>query len=347
MDKSVFGTELIKWYKIHQRTLPWRETSNPYHIWLSEIILQQTRVDQGLSYYNEFISKYPTVNDLATASEDEVLRTWQGLGYYSRARNLHFTAKMIVDELNSNFPDNYTDLLKLKGVGEYTAAAIASFAFGQSVAVVDGNVFRVLARVFGVDLDIMSNEGKKSFQKLANQLITKKSPAEFNQSIMEFGALWCTPKSPKCDECPFQSTCIAFNEKRIDQLPVKLKKTKVRNRFFNYLLFEHKDGIALKRRGDGDIWQGLYDLPLIESDKPLSEKELIAHQNFPIATSTPYLITKQSDGYKHILSHQRIYATFWHIKTDAFLELTYYNKLEVEALPNPVLVNNYLKAFYF
>lgn len=347
MDKSVFGTELIKWYKIHQRQLPWRETTNPYHIWLSEIILQQTRVEQGLAYYIEFVSKYPTVKDLASASEDDVLRTWQGLGYYSRARNLHFTAKMIVEEMDSKFPTNYTALLKLKGVGEYTAAAIASFAFDEIVAVVDGNVFRVLSRVFGVDIDIMSNEGKKYFQKLASELITKKSPADFNQSIMEFGALWCTPKTPKCNDCPFQISCVALNEKRIDQLPVKLKKTKIRNRYFNYLVIENNGAIALKKRDKGDIWQGLYDLPLLESETPLDEKNLIAHKSFPFDLSNPYLITKQSDSYKHILSHQRIYATFWHIKSDVLEKFKFYEKLEVEDLPNPVLVNNYLKAFYF
>ncbi|MCW8941497.1 MAG: A/G-specific adenine glycosylase, partial [Flavobacteriales bacterium] len=233
-----FSQKLISWYKNNKRDLPWRNTINPYKIWLSEIILQQTRVNQGLSYYYKFIEHYPSVKDLANASEQEVLKLWQGLGYYSRARNLHATARIITENYDGIFPVDYKKILSLKGVGEYTAAAITSFAYNQPYPVVDGNVFRVLARIYGVDTPIDTPEGKKTFNGLANKLIDKKQAATYNQAIMEFGALVCTPKNPECENCIFNNICAALINQQIELLPLKSKKIKQTNRYFNYLIIE-------------------------------------------------------------------------------------------------------------
>ena len=259
MKINLFAPKLIDWYHHQRRNLPWRHTRDPYFIWLSEVILQQTRVAQGLPYYQQFTEAYPTVFDLAAAPEQEIMRLWQGLGYYSRARNLSQTAQFIVQEQNGQFPDSYHKLLKLKGIGPYTAAAIASFAYDEAVAVVDGNVYRVLARVFGLATDITSTEGKKQFAQLANELLDVSQPATYNQAIMEFGALQCTPVSPDCLLCPFQANCVANATGQIAKLPVKTKKTKVRERFFNYFVIIKNQEIALKQRTDRDIWQQLYD----------------------------------------------------------------------------------------
>ncbi|MBL4704506.1 MAG: A/G-specific adenine glycosylase, partial [Flavobacteriales bacterium] len=259
-----FNSKIISWYTVHKRDLPWRKTKNPYKIWLSEIILQQTRIDQGTSYYLKFEAHYPTINDLANASEDEVLKDWQGLGYYSRARNLHGTAKHIVNELGGEFPNTYQEILKLKGVGDYTASAIASFCFGESEAVVDGNVYRVLSRYFGIETPIDSGKGKKEFKQLANQLICTENPSTFNQGIMEFGALQCKPKSPDCSQCPFQSSCVAYAKDKVGLLPIKEKKLKQRNRFFDYFLFLDNQQTILQQRTQKDIWQQLYEFPMIE-----------------------------------------------------------------------------------
>ncbi len=231
-----FSNTLINWYLQNKRELPWRNTKNPYYIWLSEIILQQTRVAQGLPYYLNFITTFPTVKALANTSEEEVLKLWQGLGYYSRARNLHATAKHISAELNGIFPNNYADLLKLKGVGEYTAAAIASFSYNEDIAVVDGNVFRVLSRFFGVESDISDNKTRKEFQSLANSILPKGKASDFNQAIMEFGAIQCVPKSPNCSDCIFNTNCYALQKNKVGELPVKTKKIKIKNRFLNYII---------------------------------------------------------------------------------------------------------------
>lgn len=242
-----FSTQIIEWYRTNKRDLPWRKTKNPYQIWLSEIILQQTRVEQGLSYYLKFIEKYPSIKDLANAPQDEVLKLWQGLGYYSRARNLHYTSKVITDKYKGEFPATYKEILDLKGIGEYTAAAISSFSFNLPYPVIDGNVYRVLSRVFDIDTPIDSTLGKKEFKELAYELINKNNPSEYNQAIMEFGALYCKPQSPDCENCIFTSTCLAFKTKKINELPVKSKKLKQKNRYFNYLVFIDEDYTYLKK----------------------------------------------------------------------------------------------------
>lgn len=339
-----FSIDLIEWYKKNKRDLPWRKTNDPYTIWLSEIILQQTRVDQGLSYYYKFIENYPTVNDLAKAPEDEVLKHWQGLGYYSRARNLHFTAKLITNQYKGKFPDNYKSILALKGVGEYTAAAISSFSYNQPYPVIDGNVYRVLSRVFGIEEAIDSTNGKKTFKALAEELIDKKNPATYNQAIMEFGALQCTPKKPKCESCIFNLECFALKNKMIEVLPKKEKKIKQTTRFFNYLVIHDGDYIYLKQRTGKDIWKGLYDFPLIET-----KKELKQNSEVKTCLSNPKLkIISQTEPTKHILSHQKIYATFWKLEINKLLAIkSDYIKIklkEINNYPVPKLIENYIKS---
>ncbi|MHC2993664.1 adenine glycosylase, partial [Pontibacter sp. HJ8] len=273
-----FSDTLIAWYQRHKRALPWRETTDPYLIWLSEVILQQTRVKQGLPYYRSFADAYPTVQHLAAAPEDEVLRLWQGLGYYSRARNMHHTARQIVEEYGGVFPDNYETLLKLRGVGSYTAAAIASFAFREQVAVLDGNVFRVLARVFGLSDDIAVPASRKVFQQLANKLIPSDTPDIFNQAVMEFGAIQCTPVMPDCLFCPLQQSCFAFTHGLVQELPVKSKAKAARPRFFHYIVFELEGKYYLRKRLSGDIWEGLYDFYLYESDSKVLDKSLLLRE---------------------------------------------------------------------
>ena len=258
-----FSKLLIDWYLSNQRELPWRKTKNPYHIWLSEIMLQQTRVAQGLPYYLRFTEEFPTVFDLAEASEEKVLKLWQGLGYYSRARNLHFTAKEIVKNHQGQFPSDYHQLLKLKGIGSYTAAAITSFAFNQPYAVVDGNVIRVLSRVFGIEIPYDSVTGKKRFQQLAQELLIKNKPGMYNQAIMEFGALQCKPKSPNCSICPMQDFCIAYQAMEVHAFPVRSKKIKVKERFLHFLMIQTDNGICIGKRKSG-IWNGLYEFPFFE-----------------------------------------------------------------------------------
>ena len=313
-----FSDVLSQWYAINKRDLPWRSTVNPYHIWVSEIILQQTRVDQGLPYYLKFIDAFPVVSDLANADEDLVLKLWQGLGYYSRARNLQFSAKLILSEFGGNFPENYTDILKLKGVGSYTAAAIASFSFGLPFAVLDGNVIRVLSRVFGIQTPFDTTAGKKQFQKLAQELLDKKNPAEYNQAIMEFGALQCVPKSPKCNDCPIINDCIAFNSNTVSLLPVKSKKLKVKNRFLHFLVINKNNQLLIGKRNSG-IWQGLYEFPFLEFDKNIDENSVLKSPlwiNF--FKDSVKQISSISEAYIHKLSHQKIHAKFWEIDVNSF-----------------------------
>jgi A/G-specific adenine glycosylase len=312
--------KLIKWYEANKRDLPWRNTNDPYKIWLSEIILQQTRVEQGLPYYLHFINTYADVQCLANAPEDQVMRSWQGLGYYSRARNLHFAAKQIVSDYNSEFPNTYNEIIKLKGIGEYTAAAIASFAFKEAKPVLDGNVFRFCARYFGLHHPIDDTKTKKVFYEIINEIIDQNSPDIFNQAIMEFGAMQCKPASPNCNECIFSDSCYAFKENKVADLPIKSKKLKRRTRFFNYLIIETKDQLKpIQKRTAKDIWQNLYEFPVIESAHSLAEPELLEF------SSTLNLLTKQavllekSAEIKHILSHQDIFARFWKISDPAFL----------------------------
>ena len=296
-----FSSTLLAWYQEHGRDLPWRQTYDPYAIWLSEIILQQTQVKQGWDYWERFMRRWPTVEALAAATEDEVLREWQGLGYYSRARNLHFAARQIV--AMGRFPDTLDAIRQLKGVGDYTAAAIASFAFGIPAAVVDGNVYRVLARHFGIDTPINTTEGKKLFATLAQELLPlTPSPSQYNQAIMDFGALQCTPQSPNCIACPFIETCQAFREGKVSELPVKLKTLKVTERHLIYIYVRCKGYVAIHRRSAGDIWQGLWEPLLIENEQLTTEKwasQVIVNCQ---------LLAKQV---KHVLTHRVLYADFY------------------------------------
>lgn len=319
----IFSESLIAWYTQNKRDLPWRNTQNPYFIWLSEIILQQTRVDQGMNYYLKFRKEFPTIQKLSDAEEEKVIKLWQGLGYYSRARNLHATAKHIVQNLNGKFPETHDELIKLKGIGPYTAAAIASMSFNQPCAVVDGNVYRVLARVFGIKTPIDSGSGKKEFQELANELLDKKQPALFNQAIMEFGSTYCKPTNPACPTCIFSSICMAFHKKMVDALPVKAKTTKVRNRYFNYFLIHHNDTILIKKRIGKDIWKNLYDFPLIETSRKLRKTELLKTKEWKILfKQNPFTINSVSKTHKHILSHQHIFARFWKIQVTLPLKIS-------------------------
>lgn len=330
--ESWFAKKLIGWYHLNKRDLPWRLTKDPYKIWLSEIILQQTQVVQGLNYYLKFISKYPTVKHLAKASEDEVLRLWQGLGYYSRARNLHFAAKSIVLSNKGVFPSSYENIRQLKGVGDYTAAAIASFAYNLPYAVVDGNVYRVLSRVFGIYSPIDTVSAKKEFQILAYQLLDKKDPHTYNQAIMEFGSQFCKPTQPDCESCVLNDKCFAFKKQVQSQLPAKVKKTKIRERHFNYLVLMDKKGqIQIHRRNERDIWQGLYEFTLIESTSELNLNTLIKSPEFNKLIGAKYGINFVSKLYKHVLSHQHLYAKFYVINVNRVFKNDVINKTEPKA----------------
>jgi len=321
-NTAYISNTLIKWYKQNKRELPWREISDPYKIWISEIILQQTRVNQGFNYYIKFIERFPTVKRLADANEDEVLKYWQGLGYYTRARNLHKAAKQIVSNFNGVFPTQHADILKLAGIGDYTAAAICSFAYNQPYAVVDGNVYRVLSRLFGIDTAIDSSSGKKEFALLAQDLLSLSEPGLHNQAIMDFGAMQCTPASPDCEKCDLQSICQAFEKDKIAQLPVKYQKTKVKNRYFNYLYITFRDGTFLQKRTSKDIWQNLYEFPLIETDRLLSPEELIENEKFKSLFDgvNKVEILKTSNPMKHVLSHRVIFAQFISIQISSISE---------------------------
>lgn len=345
----IFSKTLTHWYSNNKRNLPWRETKNPYYIWLSEIILQQTQVKQGLPYYEAFVSNYPTVFDLANADESDVLKLWQGLGYYSRARNLHASAKYVVSALGGKFPDNYKDLLKLKGVGDYTASAIASICFNEVAAVVDGNVYRVLSRYFGMDTPINSSQGAKEFKSLAQELIDKKEPAEFNQAIMEFGATQCKPKNPYCNICPFKDGCIAFNKNRIAELPVKIKSAKAKKKYFNFLVFISEDGktILEKREGKG-IWQNLYQFPLIETSKSMTGKSFKEEaDNYSLLKDLNFeVVLYNKEDIVHKLSHQHLYTKFWVINTNRLpIEGVAVEKIRDFAVP--ILIGNFIESFNF
>ena len=345
----LFAKKLTSWYLENKRDLPWRKTTDPYRVWLSEIILQQTRVAQGMPYYFRFIDVFPTVFDLAAASEEEVLKQWQGLGYYSRARNLQAAAKFVSEELNGKFPDNFKDLLKLKGVGDYTASAVASICYNEPVAVVDGNVFRVTSRIFGIDTPINSNEGKKQFREKAQELLDKKNPAEFNQAIMEFGALHCTPRKPQCEACPFAEECVAYNQNRISLLPVKLKKQKVKKRHFNYLVFVSKEQetILQQRTGKG-IWQGLYEFPLVETLSETNLENLVQEEAYRDYASTAgeEVGLFNEAPIVHKLSHQHIYTKFWIVNCDELPEKGIPFP-EIEKLPVPALIEKFIENYGF
>lgn len=303
---------LQHWYHIHKRNLPWRDTRDPYLIWISEIILQQTRVAQGYNYFVRFTLQFPDIKTLATANEEDILKCWQGLGYYSRARNLHAAAKQIMQQHNGIFPQAYNDILQLKGVGDYTAAAIASFAFQLPHAVVDGNVYRFLSRFFGIQTPINSSKGKQEFYELANKLIDIARPDLHNQAIMEFGALQCIPVSPDCSSCPLQAGCFAFENSKIAFLPVKDKTTKVTHRYFYHFILDAGNDLFIHKRTSKDIWQNLYEFPLFECNSPTELPDIMASEWFHNLSSGKNIkISGQSSEIKHILSHQVIHAKFY------------------------------------
>jgi A/G-specific adenine glycosylase len=321
--ESWFSLGLIKWYKKNKRDLPWRNETDAYKIWLSEIILQQTQVVQGTSYYYKFIENYPKISQLAEAKEDEVLKLWQGLGYYSRARNLHAAAKHIKTHHKGVFPSNYAEIKDLKGVGDYTAAAISSFAYNLPHAVVDGNVYRVLSRLFGIETPIDSGKGKKEFQDLATELLDKKQPAIHNQAIMEFGSQFCKPNNPDCDNCVFKAKCFAFKTDRIKDLPIKAKKTKITNRYFNYFVIADKnDELLIHKRSKNDIWKGLYEFYLVESEKEIDPEAVLQNPKLKEIIGKKYRLVNASKNYKHVLSHQHLYAKFYVIKTSTAFDKT-------------------------
>lgn len=341
---STFSKTILHWYSINKRSLPWRNTRDPYKVWLSEIILQQTRVVQGLPYYEKFIEHYPKVDQLAAANESDVLKLWQGLGYYSRARNLHFTAKTITIDNNGQFPNSYKELIKLKGIGDYTASAIASICYDEARPVVDGNVYRVLARYFGVDYPINSTAGIHYFKKLAHEVMDASSIREYNQAIMEFGALQCTPQRPDCDHCPLNSGCMALQQARVSALPVKIKKNKVKIRYFNYLVFIDQHGFTKlnKRIGKG-IWQHLYEFPLIETDTLMEETEMYSRVSSREEKIKDIVLWKE-DPIVHKLSHQHLITRFWIVELKEELK----GGITLQSLPQypvPVLLAEFLETF--
>ncbi len=339
-----FSDTLLQWYSKNKRDLPWRSTRDPYKIWLSEVILQQTRIAQGLPYYEKFISRFPSVSDLASASEVEVLKLWQGLGYYSRARNMHAAARAVVEEHHGQFPDTYSELIKLKGVGDYTASAIASICSGEPCPVVDGNVYRVLARYFGVDLPINSTRGTHHFKELAKEVMDVSSIGDYNQAVMEFGALQCKPSNPECDQCPLKSGCEALQQGRLEELPVKIRQKKVRTRYFNYLVYLDKnDHTVLKQRKGKGIWQHLYEFPLIETGQLLEPESIynvlqqheVKEGDVSLWNEAPVI---------HKLSHQHLVTRFWIVQ----LEEEIPDGIPFEKLrefPVPVLLSEFLRTF--
>ena len=336
---NLFGNVLLSWYQENKRLLPWRDTQDPYLIWISEIILQQTRVAQGYEYYLRFVRRFPDVKALAEADEDEVMRHWQGLGYYSRARNLHEAARSLPDGV---FPRTYQGVRALKGVGDYTAAAICSFAYGMPYAVVDGNVYRVLARYFGIDTPIDSSSGKKTFAALAQELLVKEHPADYNQAIMDFGALVCTPQSPGCMFCPLAESCSALAGGKVSALPVKQHKTKQTDRYFNYLFVRMGDYTLIRKRTEDDIWKNLFEFPLLETDKDYAAEEFLrsdALSNF-CQGHAETLVTPLSRGVKHVLSHRVIHANFYEIRlpeSEAEKEFPGYLRVRLDDLDNYAL----------
>lgn len=348
-----FSVGIVRWYRLNSRNLPWRENNDPYRVWLSEVMLQQTRVEQGLPYFQKFVKKFQTVFKLASAQEDVVLRLWQGLGYYSRARNLHRCSKIIATELNGEFPASAKALQRLPGIGEYTAAAIASISFGEKVAVVDGNVFRVLSRYFGIEVPINSREGKKVFSTLAQQQLNespdpKLPPGEYNQGIMELGALVCTPRSPRCADCPVSAGCFAYNKNLIEDLPVKLAKAGKRERYLYYLMPIQGKSVWMKKRSQSDIWKGLYDFPCIESDSELKAatlkqkcKSMAGHGEVALLGSVT-----------HLLTHQKLFIACLtmtgvnEVSLKKNFEGKWYTQKEVVRLPKPKVIDDLLKIYF-
>uniref|UniRef100_UPI00356559AD A/G-specific adenine glycosylase n=1 Tax=Muriicola sp. TaxID=2020856 RepID=UPI00356559AD len=339
-----FSKTILEWYSENKRDLPWRGSKDPYKIWLSEVILQQTRIAQGLPYYLKFIKVYPAVSDLASASETEVLKLWQGLGYYSRARNMHAAARMVMDEFSGKFPSVYKDLIRLKGVGDYTASAIASICSGEPTPVVDGNVYRVLARYFGVEIPINSSRGIKYFKQLAKEVMEPAEIGEYNQAVMEFGALQCKPQNPDCGTCPLNTGCLALNQDRVGELPAKIRKQKVKTRYFNYMVYvDPKNRTLLNKRTEQGIWRHLYDFPLIESDRLLEPEEIcevFKKEDHPDGEISLW----REDPVIHKLSHQHLVTRFWIVELEK--EIGHGIPLEkLDEYPVPVLVSEFLRTY--
>ena len=340
-----FTNLLIEWYLQNKRDLPWRNTTNPYPIWLSEIILQQTRVAQGMPYFYAFLESFPTVKELAIADEQQVLKLWQGLGYYSRARNLHQTAQYIANELDGVFPNSYAGLIQLKGIGEYTAAAIASFAYNEPVPVVDGNVFRVVSRYFGIESDISTGKTKKEFTALAAELLPKEQPALFNQAIMEFGAMHCTPKNPDCENCIFNSSCVALQKGLVGQLPFKSKKIKIRKRYFNYIVLQDKKGnTKIQQRTDKGIWHNLYEFPLFETTQEEGFETIapLIKNDTDFGDSVVSIQEANPISLIHKLSHQHLYIKFWKVTVNNTLT-DGVNPEQLRTFPFPIVIHNFIE----
>lgn len=344
-----FPDEVTRWYLENKRQLPWRDTTDAYVIWLSEIILQQTRVEQGMPYFYRFLDKYPDVSSFAAATEDEILRLWQGLGYYSRGRNMLKTARQVAELYGGAFPVKYEQLIKLKGIGEYTAAAISSFAGNEARAVVDGNVYRVLARYFGIDEPINSPKGKKLFQGIADEVLNKQYPGLHNQAMMEFGAVLCKPKSPDCAACPVRQGCYAYKHNSISQFPKKLKTIKIRDRFFNYLLVTDGDKILMNKRDDKDIWANMYDLPLIETTSYASPENVTQLLQTKEIFGDNIRITASFAAKRHLLTHQRIHVQFIYIENQPIkLEQKYFfiEVKNIKLLALPKIINIFLTNLF-
>lgn len=349
MKHEEFSKILLFWYDEFARELPWRETADPYKIWLSEVILQQTRVNQGMPYYHKIVARFPTLEALANADIDEVLRYWQGLGYYSRARNMHKCAKTVMDRYDGSFPKTRDELLTLPGIGPYTSAAIASFAFGERTPAVDGNVIRVIARIFGIKDDVGKPGTLRTIDSTAKKLISRKEPGKFNQAIMEFGATHCTPRSPDCHSCPFLGKCLAQKHSLQSDIPYKPRKIKKRDRYFQYLLITHQGKILMEKRTGRDIWNGLYHFVLVESD---SDKDF-DHLQLPAVLSQnkdQWILEEESETISHMLTHQKIYARFFHIEVmdnkilspDFWEGYRLFSADEIENLAKPILIDKYL-----
>tara|TARA_Y100000741_G_scaffold364558_1_gene356005 strand:- start:265 stop:1335 length:1071 start_codon:yes stop_codon:yes gene_type:complete len=342
-----FSKNLISWYNLNKRELPWRNTNDPYKIWLSEIILQQTKIVQGLPYYIRFVNKYPNIKKLALSSEKEVIKLWEGLGYYSRARNLHKTAKIVIKNYDGIFPSKYETLIKLPGIGDYTASAISSFSINEINPVLDGNVYRFLSRLFGIDIPINTNKSLREFKNIAKKLISRKNPSDFNQAIMEFGSLVCKPKNPKCNECIYQKKCFAYLNQKTLIFPIKTIKKKSRERFFNFLIIKSINGnIIIEKRINKDIWQNLYQFPLIETEKLLDKKSLLIklkeYKSFDFQKTEFYLY--QNKSFNHKLTHQNINYSFWIFNVKNIKN----NKVKIKNLemyPFPKPISNFLLNF--
>ncbi len=341
-----FTNGILSWYAENKRYHPWESSNNPYHIWLREVIFQQTRIEQGIPYYHKFIKKYPTIQSLANAALDDIYKDWEGLGYYTRARNLHAAAGQIVQDYGGKFPSLYSDIIRLKGVGPYTAAAIASFAFRQPYAVLDGNVFRVLSRFFGIKIPIDSPQGKKVFQNLANECMDSSQPDIYNQAIMDFGAIQCTPRQPLCENCPLSSNCAAYQKFNVSDFPVKKRKAIKRPRYFNYLVINNDKNIIIQKREQSDIWKNLYQFPLVESAKKNFTKN-----DARLEFGSNFNLLSDSKIYRQTLSHQIIAAKFFEIEAKDFTLRENWMAIDIHALNQfsfPKIIRDYLRErFYY